>query len=182
MGCGKSSVGRELSELLRCPFMDLDEVIESREGRTIPEIFANDGEEAFRRMELEALKMIINSTSDNLVLALGGGTVMTPECARLVHDHTRCIYLRATVDTLLSRLRPETSGRPLLHTPSASSGSTAPVGPNDPATPSTAALRQRITGLMALRAATYEATAHLTLQTDTLSIPEIARLCLPVCK
>ena len=50
MGCGKSSVGRRLSELLCCRFMDLDEVIEKAEGRTIPEIFASDGEGAFRRM------------------------------------------------------------------------------------------------------------------------------------
>ena len=47
MGCGKSSVGRRLSELLCCSFMDLDEVIEQQTGRTIPEIFATDGEAAF---------------------------------------------------------------------------------------------------------------------------------------
>ena len=59
MGCGKSSVGRKLSELLCCPFMDLDDVIVEREGRSIPEIFASDGEAAFRRMELEALKAVL---------------------------------------------------------------------------------------------------------------------------
>ncbi len=59
MGCGKSSVGRRLSELLCCPFMDLDSVIEEREGRTIPEIFASDGEAEFRRMEVEALEACI---------------------------------------------------------------------------------------------------------------------------
>ena len=59
MGCGKSSVGRKLSQLLCCPFMDLDDVIVEKEGRSIPEIFASDGEAAFRQMELEALKQII---------------------------------------------------------------------------------------------------------------------------
>ena len=60
MGCGKSSVGRELSQLLCCPFMDLDQVIEEREGRSIPEIFASEGEEAFRAMELDALRNIVS--------------------------------------------------------------------------------------------------------------------------
>ena len=59
MGCGKSSVGKRLSELLCCRFMDLDEVIVEREGRSIPEIFAEDGEGEFRRMEKEALKSIL---------------------------------------------------------------------------------------------------------------------------
>ena len=66
MGCGKSSVGRRLSELLCCPFMDLDEEIEARAGRSIPEIFAEDGEEAFREMELETLKGILYADSERL--------------------------------------------------------------------------------------------------------------------
>ena len=60
MGCGKSSVGRRLSELLCCPFMDLDDVIEERSGRRIPEIFESDGEAVFRRIELETLREIIS--------------------------------------------------------------------------------------------------------------------------
>ena len=61
MGCGKSSVGRELSKLLCCPFMDLDDVIEERSGRRIPEIFATDGEAEFRRMEKDALELVFNT-------------------------------------------------------------------------------------------------------------------------
>ena len=60
MGCGKSSVGRRLSELLCCPFMDLDEVIVESAGRTVPEIFASDGEAEFRRMERDALELVFN--------------------------------------------------------------------------------------------------------------------------
>ncbi len=163
MGCGKSSVGRRLSELLCRPFMDLDEVIESREGRKIPEIFAYDGEAAFRRMEQEALKMIIDeyssSTTGNLVLVLGGGTVMTAECAELINEHTFCIYLRAGIDTLVSRLESESAGRPMLHSP---------------ADEASDALRARITGLMTLRASTYESVAHEILNTDGKSIDEIS--------
>ena len=64
MGCGKSSVGRRLSQLLCCPFMDLDDLIVESAGRSIPEIFASEGEAGFRRMELEALMGIL-STSES---------------------------------------------------------------------------------------------------------------------
>ena len=154
MGCGKSSVGRELSRLLCCPFMDLDSVIEEREGRSIPEIFATEGEAAFRRMEAEALKeCIYGPSSDKLLLALGGGTVMTEECAKIVHEKTVCIYLRASVETLMDHLAGEVDNRPML------AGN----------------LRTRIEELMSIRSATYEKTAHIMIDTDGKTIVEIAR-------
>ena len=161
MGCGKSSVGRELSRLLCCPFMDLDSVIEERAGRRIPEIFSSDGEEAFRRMERDAVIEIleiqetheeINKYLNATVLALGGGTVMTPECAEIVHEKTLCIYLRASVDTLLRNLVDEAAGRPMLQ----------------------GDLQARIEELMSLRSATYENTAHIIIDTDGKSAAEIA--------
>ncbi len=156
MGCGKSSVGRELSRLLCCPFMDLDSVIEETSGRSIPEIFATDGEDAFRRIEAEALKDSIpehaNTSSTTLVLALGGGTVMTPECAELVHEKTVCIYLRASIDTLVRNLSDEAEGRPML----------------------SGGLRPRIDELMSLRSSTYEKTAHIIIDTDGKSIEAVA--------
>ena len=152
MGCGKSSVGRELSRLLCCPFMDLDDVIVEREGRSIPEIFASEGEAAFRKMELEALQEIIGKMSDVAVLALGGGTVMTKECADLVNERTLCIYLRASADTLVSHLSDESDGRPMLQ----------------------GDLRSRIEELMEKRSATYEKTAHIIIDTDGRSIEDIA--------
>ena len=158
MGCGKSSVGRCLSELLCCPFMDLDTVIEEAQGRSIPEIFAADGEAAFRRMEVEALSQIIEAQQltanyDKVVVALGGGAVMTPECAELVREKTHCIYLRASVDTLVSHLENEVAGRPMLQG---------------------ASLHARIEELMALRSATYEVTAHDVIDTDGKTVEEIA--------
>ena len=59
MGCGKSSVGRCLSELLCCPFIDLDEAICDRAGKSIPEIFASEGETEFRKLEAETLRSIL---------------------------------------------------------------------------------------------------------------------------
>ena len=200
MGCGKSSVGRELSRLLCCPFVDLDSVIEERAGRSIPEIFASDGEAVFRRLEAEALGNIVaqpvNSVGPHLrfaqappsrgwqnansvhqadaplphlrqsalshdghyeavVLALGGGTVMTPECAELVHEKTLCVYLRASLETLVRNLEGEADGRPML-----ASGEPLDV---------------RIAALMALRASTYERTAHIIIDTDGKSVKEIAK-------
>ena len=171
MGCGKSSVGRRLSELLCCHFMDLDDVIVEREGRSIPNIFATDGEAAFRAIEVQTLKKIVchpehsnchpersnchperSEGSFTLVLALGGGTVMTPECAELVRENTVCIYLRATVDTLMQHLASESAGRPML------SGD----------------LRSRIETLMQQRSSTYEKTAHITIDTDGMSIEAVA--------
>ena len=152
MGCGKSSVGRELSRLLCCPFMDLDDVIEERAGRTIPEIFATDGEVVFRQMELEALQET-SVTEGMLVLALGGGTVMTPKCAEIIQEQSVCIYLRASVETLVSHLEGEAEGRPMLKGES---------------------LRTRIIELMALRASTYEKTAHIIIDTDGKSIEALA--------
>lgn len=151
MGCGKSSVGRRLSELLCCSFMDLDDVLVEREGKNIPEIFATEGETAFRHMELKALEHIINI--DGIVLALGGGAVMTEECADLVKEKTLCIYLKASVETLLERLDGKAAGRPML---------------------ADADLRTRIETLMEKRSSTYEKTAHITIDTDGKSIEAVA--------
>ena len=169
MGCGKSSVGRRLSQLLCCPFMDLDDVIEQQTGRSIPEIFATDGEATFRQMEWNALTTIVcespsefgklsapvsQTSNHNLILSLGGGTVMTPECSELVQERTECIYLRTSVDTLVGRLANEAAGRPLL------------AGTD---------LRNRIDSLMSNRASIYERTAHHIIDTDGLSIDEVAQ-------
>ena len=89
-----------------------------------------------------------------VVLALGGGTVMTPECAELVHEKTLCVYLRASLETLVRNLEGEAEGRPML-----ASGEPLDV---------------RIAALMALRSDTYEKTSHVIIDTDGKSIEEIA--------
>ena len=189
MGCGKSSVGRRLSELLCCPFMDLDLVIEEQVGRSIAEIFTSDGEAEFRRMELEALRSIIlgNSCesvekqsvpqphSKALVLSLGGGSVMTPECAELVKENTLCIYLRTSVDTLVERLTDEAAGRPLLNTGNQPSNVIPSTNTNViPSEVEESTLRHRIETLMTRRTSTYEATAHHIIDTDGISVDELA--------
>ena len=169
MGCGKSSVGRRLSELLCCPFIDLDSVIEAREGRSIPEIFASDGEAAFRTMELDSLKHVVceQQPITHIVLSLGGGTVMTRECAEMVRQSTKCIYLRASVDTLIEHLEGQTVNRPILNSTDCPSDRAKRVEES--------ALRKRIEELMSLRASTYETTAHIILDTDGQSIDSLAQ-------
>ncbi len=176
MGCGKSSVGRRLSALLSCPYADLDSIIEKSQGKSVPEIFASDGEVGFRRLELKLLDeyLSVQPTGDearspkqngfkvSAVLSLGGGTVMTPECAEMVRSRTLCIYLRATVGTLASHLEGEAEGRPML-----SSADDEGLSPSE-------ALRKRISELMSLRSATYENTAHIIIDTDGKSIDMIA--------
>ena len=184
MGCGKSSVGRYLSELLCCPFTDLDEAICQKAGKSIPEIFTSEGEAGFRTLEAEVLQSILTPSGAEstekqsltsqamvpslcgqmastaspssrylMIVALGGGTVMTPECAELVKEKTTCIYLKASIETLIRHLETEAPGRPMLQGDS---------------------LRSRIEELMSLRSETYESTAHITIETDGKSIEAIA--------
>ena len=167
MGCGKSSVGRRLSQLLCCPFMDLDTEIEARAGCTVAEIFARDGEAEFRRIEQDTLSDIIGQIhleTDRSVLALGGGAVMTEGSAEMVHERTICIYLKASVDTLMEHLTGETSGRPLL---AATSLREAERRDNP--------LQERITKLMRERSSTYERTTHHIIDTDGKTVDEIAQ-------
>ena len=158
MGCGKSSVGRKLSELLCCPFMDLDDEIEAWAGKRITEIFAEAGEEGFRAIEAERLRAVLTPCSDqsSMILSLGGGTVMNPESAELVHGKTISIYLRASIDTLVNNLAEESEGRPMLRTSQGVS------------------LRERIEDLMSIRSRTYEETAHIIIDTDGRTIDQIS--------
>ncbi len=105
------------------------------------------------------------------VLALGGGTVMTPNCAHMVQERTRCIYLRASLDTLIERLRNEAAGRPMLRTRTPDPGTEPCPTPAD----ADIALRERISSLLAQRSATYESVAHHIIDVDGLSVEDVAR-------
>lgn len=155
MGSGKTTVGEVLADFLGCPFFDLDALIVKKAGRSIPEIFADGGEAAFRTLEAKVLRQAVEKYAESTaILSLGGGTLGTPASARLVAEKTTCIYLRASVDTLAARLAPEAAGRPLLR------------GAPD--------LRDRIAALLAGREDVYASTAHVTVDTDGLSPEQIA--------
>lgn len=112
MGTGKSSVGRLLARRLGFKFLDTDLLIEKKEGRSIPEIFAEEGEEYFRRVESEVLEEIINS-GDSFVLATGGGIVISAKNRRLLKDRTFPVLLTASPETIYRRT--SGGGRPLLN-------------------------------------------------------------------
>lgn len=116
MGCGKSSTGRELASRLGARFVDLDERIVARSGRAIPDIFRADGESAFRAVELETLRAVLDDTGENetLVLALGGGALTLPEARELIFSRTRCVWLRTRLETIRQRLGATDASRPLF--------------------------------------------------------------------
>jgi len=118
MGAGKSSVGRALGELLGLAFEDLDERIERRDGRTVPEIFRESGESEFRRAEHAALKELFSELSAGAekVVALGGGAFAQKHNARLIEAaNVSTVFLDTGVEELWRRCREQHgTERPLL--------------------------------------------------------------------
>lgn len=104
MGTGKSSSGRRLARRLHSSFLDLDECIERRAGRSIREIFASDGEETFRSLEEDELRRALNEPG-SLVIAAGGGIVVRESNRRTLSGVNDVIWLQASVDVLARRVR-----------------------------------------------------------------------------
>lgn len=148
MGCGKSCIGKILSEKLGFKFIDLDTWIEEHEGRSVRRIFAENGEAGFRRIETAALGEVIEKEGD-MVLALGGGTLTSATAATMVHERTECVYLKAGIDTLVFNLTNWPGDRPMLD-----------------GNPDSETLRRRIGELMSQRESTYGRTAHIILDID----------------
>jgi shikimate kinase len=149
MGSGKSSVGPKLAAVLGLDFVDLDVEIEKGTGRSIPIIFAQEGEAAFRKLEAEALASIPAGGS---VVALGGGALMNQASLAAVLGAGTLIYLKASAGTLKARLDKEQAGRPVLE------------GKSD--------LLETIRELMDSRGPVYEK-AHHTIETDEMAPDEV---------
>lgn len=112
MASGKSTVGPKAAARLGQPFLDLDRLIRAHEGRSIPEIFAADGEAAFRVLERDALRR--TADTDDLVVALGGGALVDEENRTFAKEHGRILYLKVDTETVLDRIGDEAGRRPLL--------------------------------------------------------------------
>ncbi len=110
MGAGKSVVGRALARKLSLPFVDSDQEIERRAGRSVSEIFARDGEAGFRQLEAEVIREIAKQPQ---VVALGGGAPAQPGMADELRQRGTMVYLRARLETLLARIG-DARTRPLL--------------------------------------------------------------------
>lgn len=113
MGAGKTTVGQQLARQLGYGFLDTDAVIEQLAGKTVNEIFSNDGEEAFRQLEAQVLCEV--SAYTNLTVATGGGIVLRQLNWSYLH-HGLVIWLDAPVSVLIERLQNDNT-RPLLQTP-----------------------------------------------------------------
>jgi 3-dehydroquinate synthase/shikimate kinase/3-dehydroquinate synthase len=113
MGAGKTTVGRLLADKLGLRFADSDQVIEQRRGRSVREIFAEDGEAAFRAAEHEVLAELMRGPE--AVVAVGGGAVENQASRRLLRA-ARVIYLQVGYDEAMRRVGGD-AGRPLLRRP-----------------------------------------------------------------
>ena len=170
MATGKTLVGRILAKRLGWPSVDADEEIERRAGKTIPDIFRDEGEETFRRLEGEVIQDLCSGSGR--VIAAGGGAFVETENRQRMLSGCRVICLAARPETILERLaRARQDSNP-----------NAGGGDNDdrPMLGGEDVLR-RVTELLALRVEAY-ALAHYTLDTDGLTLEQVAELALEICR
>lgn len=111
MGAGKTSVGHRLAKRLELPFTDIDNKIESLEGRTVHRIFEEDGEEVFRKKENDIIKETLEKMPH--VIATGGGAFINNKNRSLIKEKAITIWLKAPIDVLVERVSRKNT-RPLL--------------------------------------------------------------------
>lgn len=111
MGSGKSTVGQRLAVELDMIYVDTDALVEAKAGMSIAEIFAQDGEAAFRELEREVILELCRQT--DLVLATGGGAFMDPSVREVLLRSSLVAHLEAPFEALWERIRGD-AGRPLL--------------------------------------------------------------------
>ncbi len=112
MGAGKTTLGVRLAEQLALPFIDLDQYIERQQGKTIAQIFADNGEPAFRIIERDALKQV--AEGDSAVIACGGGTPCFYDNIELMNSRGLVVYIKPSADVIYAHLQMGGSIRPLL--------------------------------------------------------------------
>jgi shikimate kinase len=114
MGCGKSTIAKELSKKLEIPFIDLDEFIEEKVKMAIKTIFAEKGEIHFRKLEHECFVELLD-LPEAVIIGLGGGTPCYANNHELLkREDIISVYLKASIDTLVARLSLNKSNRPLI--------------------------------------------------------------------
>lgn len=111
MGCGKTTVGKVLAKALNFEFADSDSFIEQKEGKSISEIFAENGEEYFRKAETQAVKEL--ALKSDTVIATGGGAMLKTENANALKDKGFVVFLDVSPETVVKRLKDDAT-RPLL--------------------------------------------------------------------
>jgi shikimate kinase len=114
MGCGKTTLGRLLSQEWQCPFIDIDQEIERHTGRSVATWLRREGEEGFRRIELQTLQDVSRRRSPRQVVATGGGVVETPAAEASLRRFDVIVWLRADPEQCVARLGAARQARPLL--------------------------------------------------------------------
>jgi len=150
MGTGKTSVGRLVAEHLHFDFLDTDEMIQTRAGRTIADIFAKDGEPAFRTLERQVVAEL--AERKKTLISTGGGLPANLENLEALKTHALVVCLWASPEKIWERVRSQ-SHRPLLHDP-------------DP--------QKKIRDLLEIRAPFYRQ-ADVLINTDVRSAREVAQ-------
>jgi shikimate kinase len=152
-GSGKSTIGRKLARKLRVQFYDTDQIIEQAAGKSIPRIFSEDGEDAFRHLEQQAIEGIVTRRLHSKVIALGGDAYQNKRTRNLLNKHGVVVYLSCSQEELLKRIS-ELPDRPKLHGLSSGANRTSKT-----------VLRARMKTLLGKRLKHYRS-AHLTFSTS----------------
>lgn len=153
-GCGKSSVGPLLAETLGLTCIDSDDHVEDAAGKSIQQIFADDGEAEFRRLESQVIADLL--AQDDIVVAAGGGAILAETNRKCMQDAGSVIWLQATVETLASRIAGDetsTSRRPSLTGKS---------------------IQEEIAEVLEARRELYQKASTMTVDTDNRAPQEIA--------
>lgn len=120
MGSGKSTVARALAKQLEWVMLDLDEMIEQEAGRSVPEIIEMDGEPRFRQLETRMLAKLLESSTSDVVVALGGGVWISEVNRKLISDHgALSVWLDAPFALCWKRITESGGGRPLARSEAA---------------------------------------------------------------
>ena len=157
-GTGKTTVAQKLASQLALPVFDSDSEIERQAGRSIAEIFAQDGESVFRDLEESVIADILaesTSLASPLVLATGGGAILQPKTRQLLRQSGRVIWLTASPDTILQRITNDTASQTMR--PSLTS----------------LPMREEIITVLERRKPLYAETAHEIIETDCRTVDEI---------
>lgn len=151
MGSGKSSIARELSRALGYPVIDTDALIVEQAGKPIREIFEDEGEDAFRDLELAILRNLEESLPTHRIIAPGGGVIVRPENREILRRLGFVVWLVVSAEEIMRRTG-KNRGRPLLNNEDQ---------------------KGTIDRLLKERRELYRYTAHQEIETDDLTFPEI---------
>jgi shikimate kinase len=151
MGSGKTTVGKRIAQELGYAFVDSDDVVASAAGKSVREIFAQDGEAVFRQCESEAIKSVLADRQSSVVLATGGGAVISSDNRSLISEQaSTVVWLDASVEDLVVRTK---------------SGATRPLLDGDAAT--------TLQSLSSQRSAWYDEVATVRIDTRGKSVAKV---------